>query len=173
VAGDIFFLQHHWSSSGGAVTYVIGFLADRAHDASTRELLADMAAGNVSLLNLSDPARGDLVDIIVDELPSHVAGLADTQLRETLSDTFHDLYRFAREQQAYNRDPTQETYFTIGPNPGQYFRLEDLERTISRHLNETDFVRVDVSDYDPQQRAMVRDYIAELANPRVLIVGDD
>jgi hypothetical protein len=40
-------------------------------------------------------------------------------------------------------------------------------------LNSADYVRIDVSDYTPEQRALLRDYVTELANPRVLIVGDD
>jgi hypothetical protein len=41
------------------------------------------------------------------------------------------------------------------------------------HLDEVDFVRIDVSKYTAEQRKMVRNYVAELANPRVLIIGDD
>jgi hypothetical protein len=173
VAGDIWFLQRHWMSSGGAVEYVMKYLASRVHDPSTRDLLTDMVEANVVSLDLSHPKQAELVDIIVDELPSHVAGLEDAQLRESLTTAFEDLYRFAREQQDYNRDPTQDTYFTIGPYPARYFRIENLKGSVLRHLTEVDFVRIDVSDYTAEQRVMVRDYINELANPRVLIVGDE
>jgi hypothetical protein len=173
VAGDIFFLQHYWSSSGAAVEFVMEFLANRVSDPTTSRQLADMARANVDLLDLSDPACAEAVDLIVDELPSHVAGLPNAQQRDHLARIFVDLYRYAREQQDYNRDPTQETYFTIGPNPARYFRIENLERRILSHLKQTDYVRIDVSDYTAEQRATVRNYVAELANPRVLIVGDD
>jgi hypothetical protein len=159
-------------SSGGAVEYVMEFLASRVHDPSTRDLLTDMVESNVVFLDLSDPERAELVDIIVDELPSHVASLENTQLRESLTKVFEDLYRYAREQQDYNKDPTQETYFTIGPNPARYFHIENLKSIISDRLNKADYVRIDVSDYTAEQRTRVRDYVAELANPRVLIVGD-
>lgn len=126
MAGDIFFLQHYLSSTTGAVQYVIEFLASRVHDASTKALLTDMVEANVALLNLKHPKRAQLVDIIADHLPSHVANLEDTKLRENLSTVFDDLYRLAREQQNYNRDPTPNTYFMIGPDPSKYFKFEIL-----------------------------------------------
>jgi hypothetical protein len=172
VAGDISFLQHHWMGTSHSVEYVMEFLAGRVADASTRGLLNDMIEAGVAFLHLADPKQAELVDLIADELPSHVANLEDSQLRENLTRTFEDLYRFAREQQDYNRDPTQDTYFTIGPYPARYFELENLKRIISRDLKRVDYVRIDVSDYTEEQRAMVREYLAELANPRVLIVGD-
>jgi hypothetical protein len=173
VAGDISFLQHHWSSSGATVQYVMEFLASRVHDASTRDSLNDMIRANVAFLHLDDPKQAELVDLIADELPSHVANLEDPQLRDTLQRRFCDLYRYAREQQDYNRDPTQDTYFTIGPDPSRYFDLRTLMASSLSHLDEVDFVRIDVSNYTAEQRQLVRNYVAKLRNPRVLIVGDD
>lgn len=173
MAGDIFFLQRHWSSSGAAVEYVTRFLASRVSDPGTSAWLSELADANVDLLDLSDPKHAELVDLIVDELPSHVASLKNDQLRDNLTSTFESLYRFAREQQGYNRDPTQETYFTIGPNPARYFDLENLKRGIRNHLDEVDYVRVDVSDYTAEQRAEVREFVAREADPRIFIVGDE
>jgi hypothetical protein len=173
VAGDIWFLQRHWMSSGWVVDYVMEFLASRVDNASTRDLLSELVEANVVFLDLRDPKEAELVDLIADELPSHVASLEDSQLRENLTVTFKDLYRFAREQQDYNRDPTQDTYFTIGPHPAEYFTIENLKRRISGYLDDVDYVRIDVSDYTEEQRAMVREYLAELANPRVFVVGDE
>lgn len=149
------------------------FVASRVHDPSTRDRLAKMAEAGVALLDLRDPQSAELVNIIADELPSHVAGLEDSQLRENLTNIFEDLYRFASEQQDYNKDPTQDTYFTIGPNPARYFHLEILIQSVLSHLKEVDYVRIDVSDYTAEQRAMVRDYVNELADSRVLIAGDE
>ncbi|MHA7651902.1 hypothetical protein ACX9NE_12230 [Mycobacterium sp. ML4] len=174
MAGSIWFLQRHWLSSGAAVEYVMQFLASRVHDPSTTAWLTELVEANVvSGLDLSDPSRAELVDIIADQLPSHVAGLDDEKLRDYLTKILEDLYRFAREQQDYNRDPTQDTYFTIGPNPAKYFDIDNLMRGIPDYLNEVDYVRIDVSDYTPEQRAVVRKYVAELKNPRIIIVGDD
>jgi hypothetical protein len=172
MGGSIWFLQHHWLNSGAAVEYVIEHLATQVHDASTRALLNELVEANVAFLDLSDPKQAELVDIIADELPSHVAGLADTELRDNLTKIFEDLYRFAREQQEYNRDPSQDTYFTIGPAPARYFDLEILKSIIQDHLDDVDYVRIDVSDYSIEQRAMLKNYIAELDNPRVLIVDN-
>jgi hypothetical protein len=173
VSGDIWFLQRNWSSTGGTVTYVMEYLASQVGDPSTSARLSELAEANEAFLDLSDPRHAELVDLIVDALPSHVAGIEDAQHREYLTGVFKDLYRFAREQQDYNSDPTQTTYFTIGPNPARYFRLENLKRRIPDHLAKTDFVRIDVSNYTAEQRAVVRDYVAELADPRVLITGDE
>ncbi|MCV7199592.1 hypothetical protein [Mycobacterium angelicum] len=173
MAGDIFFLQREWSSSGAAVEYVMRFVASRVSDPSTRNRLIDMVDAGVSLFNLSDPKCAELVDIIADQLPAHVASLEDAQLRKNLTSRFEDLYRCAWEQQDYNRDPTQETFFTIGPDPARYFNLEILKLTIADHLKKVDYVRTDVSSYTDEQRAAVRDYVDKLRNPRVLIVGDD
>jgi hypothetical protein len=173
MAGDIWFLQHHWSNSGAAVAYVMEYLANRVRDISTRLSLTELIEANVLFLDLSDPKQAELVDIIADDLPAHVAGLDDTQLRENLTAIFQDLYRFAREQQDYNRNPAQDIYFTIGPNPARYFDIENLKRSVQRHLDHADYVRVDVSDYTAEQRAAVKGYVGELGNPRVLIIGDD
>jgi DNA-binding transcriptional ArsR family regulator len=172
VAGSISFLQHDWMSTSHAVQYVMEFLASRVNDLSTRGLLTDMVEANVASIDLSDLKQAGLVDIIADQLPSHVARLVDPQLRGSLTKVFEDLYRYAREQQDYNRDPTKDTYFTIGPNPATYFDIEVLKRSISRHLKKVEYVRIDVSRDTAEQRATVRDYVDELANPRILIVGD-
>lgn len=173
MSGDIFFLQHNWSGSGAAVEYVMEFLASRVRDPSVSEELYDMIRANVVLLNLSEPASSELVDLIIDELPSHVANLKDTRLRDHLTKIFANLYRYAREQRNYNRDPSQDTCFTVGPYPARYFRLDNLMSLALGQLTKTDYVRIDVSDYTPEQRAVVRDYVDKLGNPRLLVVGDD
>ncbi len=94
-------------------------------------------------------------------------------MRGYLTNIFEDLYRFAREQQDYNRDPTQDSYFTIGPDPAKYFHLKTLMVSIASHLDKVDYVRIDVSNYTPEQRAIVRTHVAELKNPRIIIVGDE
>ncbi|MDP7722473.1 hypothetical protein [Mycobacterium sp. TY814] len=149
------------------------FLASRVRDPSIGRHLADMARANVDLLDLSDPSSVELVDLIVEELPGYVARLHNAEQREYLSRVFADRYKYAREQQNYNQDPLQDTYFTIGPNPARYFRLDNLERRIVSQLSKTDYVRIDVSEYTPEQRALVREYVKHLGNQRVLIVGDD
>jgi hypothetical protein len=173
VSGDIFFLQRHWASTGGAVAYVMGYLASQVRDRSTSARLTELAESNVCFLNLSDPEQAELVDIIVDVLPSQVAGLEHEGHREYLRKAFEDLYRCAREQQDYNKDPSQPSYFTIGPNAARYFDIGILRRVVSRQLTKVDYVRIDVSNHTAQQRATVSDYLAELADPRVFIVSDD
>lgn len=149
------------------------FLANQVNDPATSAWLVELADAHVDFLDLSDPKQSELVDIIVDQLPTQVAGLEDVRLRNSLAEVFEDLYRFAREQQDYNRDPTQQTYFTIGPNPARYFNIAHLKRGIDDHLDEVNFVRIDVSNYTSEQRIRVREYLAQLANPRVFIVGDE
>jgi len=173
VSGDIFFLQHNWSGSGASVEFVMEFLASRVRDPSVSEELSDMIRDNVVLLDLSDPASSELVDLIIDELPNHIATLEDTRLRDHLTKIFANLLCYAREQRSYNRDPSQDTCFTMGPYPARYFRLDNLMSSALRQLTKTDFVRIDVSDYTAEQRALVRDYVDKLGNPRVLVVGDD
>jgi len=172
MAGDIFFTRHHWASSSSTILYVLRYLADRAADAATRDKLTELVENNIPMLDLRDPQLSPLVDIIADELPGYVKSLHDSELRESLTAIFKDLYRFASEQQEYNSDPTQDIYFTIGPGPAKAFKMDILKLTVERHLNDADYVTIDVSDYSAEQRAMVRDYVAELANPRVLITGD-
>jgi hypothetical protein len=149
MGGSIFFAQHHWTASGWATRFVLEYLASRVADASTKDALIELVENHILMLDLRDPQRAPLVDIIADELPSHVAALTDVELREILSNStlFEELYRYAREQQDYNRDPTQDIYFTIGPNPARYFDLENLKRGIRRHLSDADYVRIDIADY--------------------------
>jgi hypothetical protein len=155
------------------VEFVMEFLADRVSDSSDRNELNGMLADGVAFLNLGDPAQSELVDLIADALPSHIAEIDDVQLRENLQEQYSDLYEYAREQQNYNRDPTQDSYFTIGPSPAQYFDLNILDSSVLSHLKKVDYVYIDVSDYTEEQRTAVRNYVAGLANPRVLVVGDD
>lgn len=175
MGGTIFFAQHDWGASSWATRFVLEYLASRVADASTKEMLIELVENHILMLDVSDPQQASLVDIIADELPSHVAHLEDPELRKILwnSTLFEELYRYAREQQDYNRDPAQDIYFTIGPNPSRYFHLKSLMVSVALHLKRADYVRIDVSDYTPEQRAMVRDAVAELGDPRVLIVGDD
>ncbi len=175
MGGTIFFAQHDWGGSGWATRFVLEYLASRVADASTKNMLIELVENHILMLDVRDPQQAPLVDIIADELPSHVASLEDEELRGILlnSTLFDELYRYAREQQNYNKDPTQDRYFTIGPNPANAFRLESLQQVVAFYLEEADYVRIDVSDYAPEQQAMVRKYVAELGDPRVLIVGDD
>lgn len=173
MSGDIAFLQRWWMSSGGAVHYVMEFLASRVRDTAATERLTELVAANVAFLDLGDPECAELVDLVADELPLHVAGLEDAQLRSSLTRTFADLIRYAKEQQDYNRNPTQDTCYTVGPHPARHFDLDRLMSIALRQLNKTDFVRIDVSDYTPEQRTLVRDHVAELANPRVLVAAED
>jgi hypothetical protein len=64
------------------VELVMEFLANRVSDPTTSRELADMARAEVDLLDLSNPAYAELVDLIVHELPSHVASLPNTQQRD-------------------------------------------------------------------------------------------
>lgn len=127
MGGSIFFSQHHWSASGWATRFVLEYLASRVADASTKDKLIEIVENNINMLDLRDPQQAALVDIIADELPSHVAHLNDAKLREILlnSTLFEELYRSAREQRKFNKDPTQDLYFTIGPNPAEAFRLKN------------------------------------------------
>lgn len=86
---------------------------------------------------------------------------------------FEDLYRCAGEQQDYNRNPNQETYSTIGPYPARYVDTDHLMRRRPDYLDKVDYVRIDTSDYTPERRAMVRNYVAEGGNPRIIIAGDE
>jgi hypothetical protein len=174
MAGMIVFSQHDWSASSWATRFVMEFLANQTGDDSAREKVTELVDNNILSLDLRGPESAPLVNLIADELPVYIAGLKDAELRELLTDPlFEELYRYARGQQNYNKDPTQDVYFTIGPNPAGYFRLNNLKISVDSHLNSADYVRIDVSDYTPEQRALLRDYVTELANPRVLIVGDD
>ncbi|MEE6175390.1 hypothetical protein [Mycobacterium sp. 050134] len=160
-------------STGGAVDYVMRFLAERVSDPRKSAWLEEIADANVKMLDLSNPEDSELVDIIVNELPAHVTSLEDHRLRDSLAEIFEDLYEFAREQQDYNRNPTQATYYTIGPSPPQYFDLQILRRIVERELAKVNYVRIDVSDYTPEQRAAVQRYVAELPDRRVIVVGDE
>ena len=175
MGGTIFFAQHDWGGSGWATRFVLEYLASRVADASTKNMLIELVENHILMLDVRDPQQAPLVDIIADELPSHVASLEDEELRGILlnSTLFNELYRYAREQQNYNKDPTQDIYFTIGPAPARYFHLNTLMSYVVSKSQKADYVRIDVSDYTPEQRAMVRDAVAELGDPRVLIVGDD
>lgn len=148
------------------------FLAGRVGDQATKKLLNDMLASDVAFLRLDDPAQAELVDLIADALPAHVASLDDAQLRNTLQHRFTDLYDFAREQQRYNCNPTTDTSITIGPLPAAHFHLGTLKSSVESYLKKVDHIRIDVSDYSPEQRAAVSDYVAQIGNPRVEIVGN-
>ncbi|OHU98231.1 hypothetical protein [Mycobacterium talmoniae] len=171
--GHISFLQREWMGGGRATAFVMEFLASRAPDAATRNLLSDMAETNCTFLDLRDPKQAQLVDLIVNELPLHVAGLEDTAVRNNLAAIFEDLYQFAREQQEYNRDPTRNTCFTIGPHEGRYLDISVLNRIIMSQLGNVNYVRIDVSKFGTEQRTTVRDYVERLADPRVWIIRDD
>ncbi len=136
--------------------------------------MIERVENNLLSLDLRDPERASLVDIIADELPSHVAHLEDAELRNIFfgSTLFEELYQYARDQQNFNKNPTQDLYFTIGPGPAGAFHPKSLMSYVTPQLERADYVRIDVCDYTAEQRAMVRDYLAELADPRVLIVGD-
>src|SRR5579875_1720446 len=126
MAGTIFFAQHHWAASSWATRLVMEYLASRVDDTSTKNKLIELVENNVLMLDLSDPKQAPLVDILADELPHHPPVLADPRYEKLLTELLAELAAYAREQQDYNRDPTQDIYFTIGPNPARYFHLNSL-----------------------------------------------
>ncbi len=174
MAGIIFFAQHHWDASSWVIRFVMEYVASRITDASTKETLIELVENNILILDLRDPESALLVDIIADELPSHVAQLEDAELRNILCSgtLFEELYQCARDQQNHNKDPTQDIHFTIGPLPAKRFHLKTLMAYVASVLERADYVRIDISDFTAEQRATVRVAVAELANPRVLVVGD-
>ena len=44
--------------------------------------------------------------------------------------------------------------------------------SVLHHLDEPDYVQINVADYTTEQRATVRTAVADLGDPRVFIVGD-
>src|SRR5579875_3147981 len=153
MGGTIFFAQHDWAAPSWATRLVMEYVASRVDDAATKNELIELVENNVLMLDLSDPKQAPLVDILADELPHHTPVLADARYEKLLTELLAELAAYAREQQDYNRDPTQDIYFTLGPGPARYFKFEILKRLVQHHLGEADYVRIDVSDYTAEQRA--------------------
>jgi hypothetical protein len=73
-------------------------------------------------------------------------------------------------------DPgTGKTYDAVGNFPSKFFdsQWSNLQARIQDHLEKADFVPVDVSQFTPAQRSIVREYIEGLHNPRVFMIGDN
>ena len=102
MAGCIFFTKHNWAVSSWATFYVLNYLASQVPDAATKQELSELVDNNIPLLDLSDPRRSALVDIIANDLPRDMPTMDDPKSREALTSALTELIEYAREQQLAN-----------------------------------------------------------------------
>jgi hypothetical protein len=172
LAGGFSFARRTWGANWSMTYYAMEFLAERAADPSTKDRIRDLLDNNVPFLDLRDPEQAPLVDILADELVNHVPPYRDPEAQRIALQIMTEIVECARDQQEFNRDPNPRMYYHFGPNPAKYFDADGVIDFALRYLHRAESVRIDVSYYDPEQRKILRERLAELADPRLMIVGD-
>ncbi|MFD0327171.1 hypothetical protein ACFQZC_00670 [Streptacidiphilus monticola] len=85
------------------------------------------------------------------------------------------LTRAPRDSSADWVDENGKTYDAVGNFPGRHFDAQwdagAFQRQIVRHLEKAQVVPVDVSRFSPEQIDKVVQYVEELNNPGVVIIG--
>jgi hypothetical protein len=104
MAGDIFFTNRTWSSRSSITFYVMEYLVSRLPDGPEKDAIQEYVDNNIPVLRLEERNKSHLVDLIADGLPNHVAAVEDPRRRESLEVLLADLFRYAKEQQAYNAE---------------------------------------------------------------------
>lgn len=110
MAGDIFFSRCNWAASSWATFYVLEYLSKRVPDAATRDMLDELVANNIPMLDLRDPHHAELVDILADQLPEDMPILDDKDLQQDLQTLLWELVARAREQQQHDRAQSADEF---------------------------------------------------------------
>lgn len=103
MAGEIFFSKRNWAASSWVTFYVLEYLASHVPDPAERKELTELVENNIPMLDLRDPRRAQLVNIIADGLPHQMPEVDDPELQKDLSELFGQLIECAQEQQVENR----------------------------------------------------------------------
>ncbi|WP_156689798.1 hypothetical protein [Mycobacterium sp. Marseille-P9652] len=102
MAGTIFFSKRNWSASSWATFHVLEYLSQQAGDPATKDMLDELVANNIPMLDLRDPQHANLVNILADDLPQEMPVLDDKDLQHKLQALLSELVDRAREQQQIN-----------------------------------------------------------------------
>jgi hypothetical protein len=70
-------------------------------------------------------------------------------------------------------DANGKTYDAVGPFQGKFFDKQwpQFSDRIVDHLGKADIVPVDISQFNPEQQAVVRAFCNQLNSPKIVIVG--
>ena len=102
MAGMIYFSKHSWDASSWLVFYVMEHLASQIDDPTTKMEILERVENNLPTLDLRDPEKAPLVEIIVEDLPKHMPVLKDQTYQADLVALINELVDYAKEQQAQN-----------------------------------------------------------------------
>jgi hypothetical protein len=103
MAGMIFFTDNKWGVSSWLTFYVMEHLASNVDDAATKAELQELVENNIPMLDLSDPEKAPLVQIIIDDLPQHIPVLQDPTYQPELVELIAQLVEYAKAQKQHNR----------------------------------------------------------------------
>jgi hypothetical protein len=67
---------------------------------------------------------------------------------------------------------TGKTYDAIGNFDERYLKMDQFLSKVEAHARKADYVPVDVAQFNPEQRSIIRRFVGGLGNPNVFIVGD-
>jgi hypothetical protein len=103
MAGMIFFTGNEWGVSSWLAFYVMEHLASKVDDAATKAELQELVENNIPMLDLSDPEKAPLVQIIIDDLRRHIPVLQDPTYQLELVDLIAQLVEYAEAKEQHNR----------------------------------------------------------------------
>jgi hypothetical protein len=104
MAGMIFFNKHNWGASSWLTFYVMEHLASRIGDPATQNQISELVDNNIPMLDLRDPDKAPLVNLIVEDLPKHMPVLKDQTYQPELVALINELVDYAKEQQEQNHN---------------------------------------------------------------------
>jgi hypothetical protein len=98
VSGPISFTHDAWAENSSITRYVFDFVISRLPEGPQKAELQEWEANNVLLLDLSDPDRRNLVELLALKLPQHTEETSDPALREDFRLRLTALAAHARRQ---------------------------------------------------------------------------